>query len=170
MPPLILSLAMIVPGAVCVVCAAAARPRASRTAVAGAAAMLAAMVAMSAGALAAPIAWTAALIALALAAAMARRVRRGRGAAGSHEAFDWHRPIGIVVTGALIAGMSAGTATTGHAHGPSASLIVVAAVVYLGALVTWMVRRRRELTPRHAAEGISMAIMTAAMLAMPSLA
>ncbi|WP_345751808.1 hypothetical protein [Microbacterium rhizophilus] len=163
--PLILSLAMIVPGAVCVACAAATRPRASRTAILGAAAMLAAMIAMAAGSLGSPIAWTAALVGIAVVGAAARRVRRGRVDAASHEAFDWHRPVGIVVMAALIAGHSAGApASAGHAHGPSAAALPLLALAYVAALVVWMLRRRRDLTPRHAAEGISMAVMTVAMV------
>ncbi|MDN3312186.1 hypothetical protein QWJ90_14735 [Microbacterium oryzae] len=164
--PLILSLAMIVPGAVCVACAATTRPRASRTAVLGAAIMLVAMVAMAAGVLGAPVAWTAALVAVALAGAVSGRVRRGRGRGVAHESFDWHRPVGMVVMGALIAGMSMDPSTSGeHAHFSSSALIMVTAVGYGSAVAAWMVRCRRELTLRHTAEGVSMVIMTAAMLA-----
>ncbi len=168
--PLILSLAMIVPGAVCVACAAATRPRASITAVVGAAVMLAAMVAMAAGALGTPIAWTVALVLLAVTGAAARRLRRGRSDTASHEAFDWHRPVGIVVMAALIAGMGAGpAAASGHAHGqaggiPSSGALPLAAFAYVAALAVWMLRHRRELSPRHAAEGASMAVMTLAMV------
>lgn len=167
--PLILSLAMIVPGAVCVACAVTARPRASRTAVAAAAAMLAAMVAMATGALGAPIAWSVALIGLAVTVAVVRRIRRGRVDDAPHEAFDWHRPVGLVVMAALIADGAAqplGPAV-GHAHG-EAVLLPVVAVAYAVALGVWGVRRRHELTRRHAAEGASMIAMTLAMVAMPA--
>lgn len=165
--PLILSLAMIVPGAVCVACAATARPRASRTAVVGAAAMLAAMLAMATGALTVPVAWAAGLVALAVAAAIMRRIRRGRGSAGAHDAFEWHRPVGIVVMASLIAGGGESRAAGGpHSHGASAELLPIVGVLYIAAVAVWMLQRRRELAPRHLAEGASMAVMTGAMLAM----
>ena len=165
--PLILSLAMIVPGAVCVACAATTRPRVSRTAVLGAVAMLAAMVAMAAGALVTPIVWAAALVGIALCEAVARRLRTGRRATG-HAAFDGHRPIGIVVTAGLIAGSAAGpVAASSHAHGPSGGLLPLAAAAYVLILLVWLIRHRRALPPRHSAEGVSMAVMIGAMLLAP---
>lgn len=165
---LLAHLAMIVPGAVCVACAATARPRVSVSAVIASLAMLAAMIGMAVGA--APFAWTVALVVLALAAAVATRVRRGRG-----RAVDLHRPVGLVVMALLLAtsagaGDAAGAGAVGdvHAHGgaSASAAAVVIALVYGVALVVQTARGLTRAPRRHTLERAAMAVMTAGMIGM----
>ncbi|WP_156760578.1 hypothetical protein [Microbacterium karelineae] len=163
-----LHLVMVASGAVCVACAATARPRASVTAVVGAVVMLVAMIDMAGPGVLAQVAWGLALLGAAVAGGAAARIRGGRTAALAESP----RLVGLALMALLVVGGGAhdGSSSAHHHGGPDVVAVATISALAYGAWIVVLLVRDRRAHRNHAVDRASMAVMVAAMALMPAIA